>query len=46
MESLLERLQKETPSQTRERSLEALEFFQQKVRNLKVSQKDSINNLT
>jgi hypothetical protein len=37
MESLLERLQKETPSQQRERSVEALEFFRQRVRNIKVS---------
>lgn len=37
MESLLERLQKETPSQQRERSLEALEFFRARVRNIKIS---------
>ena len=37
MESLLERLQKETPSQQRERSVEALEFFRTRVRNIKVS---------
>ena len=37
MESLLERLQKETPSQQRERSVEALEFFRARVRNIKVS---------
>ena len=37
MESLLERLQKETPSQQRERSVEALEFFRTMVRNIKVS---------
>ena len=30
-------LQKETPSQQRERSVEALEFFRTKVRNIKVS---------
>ena len=37
MESLLERLDKETPSQLRERSREALEYFQTKVRNIKIS---------
>ena len=37
MESLLERLRSETPSQTRERSQEALEFFQLQVRNLKTT---------
>ena len=37
MEGLLERLQKETPSQTRERSQEALQFFQQRVRNIKTT---------
>ena len=37
MESLLERLSKETPSQTRARSREALEFFRDRVRNIKVS---------
>ena len=37
MESLLERLSKETPSQTRARSREALDFFKDRVRNIKVS---------
>ena len=37
MESLLERLESETPSELRERSLESLRFFQQRVRNLKIS---------
>tara|TARA_B100000287_G_scaffold334879_1_gene320238 strand:+ start:20 stop:619 length:600 start_codon:yes stop_codon:yes gene_type:complete len=37
MESLLERLESETPSELRERSLESLRFFQQRVRNLKLT---------
>ena len=37
MESLLERLEKETPSELQERSLESLRFFQARVRNLKIS---------
>jgi len=37
MESLLERLESETPSELRERSLESLRFFQQRVRNLKIT---------
>ena len=37
MESLLERLATETPTQLRDRSREALEFFRGHVRNLKIS---------
>ena len=37
MESLLERLKSETPTQTRERSEEALEFFLGKVRTLRLT---------
>ena len=37
MESLLERLSKETPSQLQARSREALDFFKDRVRNIKVS---------
>ena len=37
MESLLERLRSETPTQTRERSQEALDFFRGQVRNLKTT---------
>ncbi len=37
MESLLVRLEKETPSELQERSLESLRFFQARVRNLKIS---------
>ena len=37
MESLLERLQKETPSQTRERSLESIRVFFNKSKKLKVT---------
>ena len=37
MESLLERLRSETPTQTRERSEEALDFFRGQVRNLKTT---------
>ena len=37
MESLLERLATETPSQLRDRSREALDFFRGHVRNLKIS---------
>ena len=37
MESLLERLKKETPAQLRDRSKEALDFFRGHVRNLKTS---------
>ena len=37
MESLLERLQSETPTETRERSQEALEFFQARVRQIKTT---------
>ncbi len=37
MESLLERLATETPTQLRDRSREALDFFRGQVRNLKIS---------
>ena len=37
MESLLERLEKETPSELQERSLESLRYFQQRVRSLKLT---------
>ena len=37
MESLLVRLEKETPSELKERSLESLRFFQGRVRNLKLT---------
>ena len=37
MESLLVRLEKETPSELQERSLESLRFFQARVRNLKLT---------
>ena len=37
MESLLERLATETPTQLRDRSREALDFFRGHVRNLKIS---------
>ena len=37
MESLLERLEQETPSELRERSLESLRWFQTRVRTMKLS---------
>ena len=37
MESLLLRLEKETPSEIRERSIESLRYFQQRVRSLKLT---------
>ena len=37
MESLLERLNNESPAELRERSIESLRYFQQRVRTLKLS---------
>ncbi len=37
MESLLERLNNESPAELRERSIESLKYFQQRVRTLKLS---------